>query len=425
MKKLKTYTLLLLLFGVAAFLPSCNKDDNKGPAKEPQAEYTLMLYGCGGGNLDKYMLLNLEEALLTGANDKVKMTGQIKYSAPYQSDPDLKGTHRFILQDEDGDGDLDDAATFEASLSLYDPDNLADFIRWSKQQCPAKNYILILWNHGGGWLPTTDAPKSRAVLQDDNVGWQLMSLDELVEGVKKSDTHLKMIYYDACLMGMLENLCGLTDVADYVLGAAHETPGLGGDYASLIGNLRTASDLEAAMKQYCHEVMAHWNLYGDNNDISLTDLSKLAPVTTVLRKISDELVATYQSYTTRYNMATCMCYRLNADLPFFDMMDYVQNLAVVSENAKLVNYSSELQRATDAAIVCSETSKALKESQQEISWGITLITNDTWKTDYADGTYEALAFDKAAGWSKWLQANTQEPTDNPCSGDDHEGDDDE
>lgn len=419
MKNLKTFALLTVVFGMTVILPSCN-DDDKGPAVEPEAEYTLMLYGCGGGNLDDAMLLNLEEAMLTGANERVKMTVQIKFSAEHQSDPDMKGTQRFILDDENGDGEYDEVEILDASLPLYDPDNLADFIRWSKQQRPAKNYILILWNHGNGWYPSTDAPKSRGVLADDNVDGLMMSLDELVEGVKKSDTRLKMVYYDACLMSMLENLCGLTDVADYVMGAAHVTPGLGGDYASLIGNLRMASNLETAMKQYCREVMAHWNIYGDALDISLTDLSKLAPVTTALRKISEELVDSYADYADAYDQAACSCYRLDSEYPFFDVMDYVQTLAVSSENPQLINLSSELQRAADAAIVCKETSKKL--SQQEISWGITLIHDAAWRSEYADGSYAALAFDKASGWSSWLQANKQEPTGNPCFDTGHEED---
>lgn len=410
MNKTKTIALLCALCAAIVLLPSCN--DDKGPAKEPQAEYTLMLYGCGGGNLDNSMLLNLEEALLTGANDKVKMTVQIKFSAKYQSDPDMRGTQRFILDDEDGDGDYDDVEILDASLPLYDPDNLADFIRWSKLQRPAKNYILILWNHGNGWEPSTDAPKTRGILADDNVGELMMSLDELVEGVKKSDTHLKMVYYDACLMSMLENLCGLADVADYAMGAAHVTPGLGGDYASLISNLRTGANLEAAMKQYCHEVMAHWNIFGAALDISLTDLSKLAPVTAALRKISEELVGSYADYTKTYNDATNECYRLDPAFPFFDLMDYVQTLAVNSGNALLLNLSSELHRATDAAIVCREASQKL--AGQEISWGITLINDAAWESDYADGSYEELAFDKASGWSQWLQTNKQKPTGNPC-----------
>lgn len=411
MLRLKTIVFLFVLCGATVLLTACN-DDDKGQPKEPQAEYTLMLYGCGGGDLDDFMMLNLHEAVLTGANDKVKMTGQVKFSAEYQDDPKMKGTHRFILQNKDGDEPFDAMETLDASLPLYEPENLADFIRWSKRQCPAKNYILILWNHGNGWYPLSDAPKTRGILADDNVGELMMSLDELVEGVKQSDTHLKMIYYDACLMAMLENFCGLAEVADYALGAAHITPGLGGDYASLIGNLRTASGLEAAMKQYCRELMAHWSVYDSDLDISLTDLSRLNPVTALLRQISDELVTSYDDYREEYDEATCACYRLDSSYPFFDLMDYVQNLAVTSENAKLIGLSSELHRATDAAIVCRETSKALYP--QEISWGITLINDSMWKILYADGAYEALAFDKASGWSKWLKINKKLPKGNPC-----------
>lgn len=406
----KTRLLLFALCWAVALLPSCD-DDEKGPVNEPQTEYTLMLYGCGGGDLDDLLKINLHEAALVGANDKVKMTGQVKFSAEYQDDPKMKGTHRFVLQNKDGDESFDAMETLDASLPLYEPENLADFIRWSKRQCPAKNYILILWNHGNGWYPIDDNPKTRGILQDDNVGNLMMSLDELAEGVKLSDTHLKMVYYDACLMSMLENLCGLTDVADYVLGAAHVTPGLGGDYASLIRNLSTASNLEAAMKQYCREVMAHWSVYDGNFDISLTDLSRLAPVTEVLREISDELVASYADYREVYDQAACDCYRLDSAYPFFDLMDYVQTLAVAASSAPLISLASELHRAADAAIVCRETSKTMYP--QEISWGITLIDDATWTDLYADGAYEELAFDKATGWSRWLRANKQNPTGNP------------
>lgn len=42
--------------------------------------------------------------------------------------------------------------------------------------------------------------------------------------------------------------------------------------------------------------------------------------------------------------------------------------------------------------------------------------------NYADGSYEGLAFDQVSGWSEWLQTNKQEPTGNPCFDTGHEGD---
>lgn len=428
MKQLKTFTLLFSLCGAIALLSSCSKDDDNAlPAAEEQTEYTLMLYGCGGGNLDQFMATNIQEALLVGGSKKVKMTGQIKFSKSFQDDPDFEGTRRFILEDKDKDGDLDDEKFGDASIALYDPNTLADFIRWSKEKCPAKNYILIIWNHGNGWFPSVDAPKTpqtRAVIFDDNLDESPgMSLNELVDGVKMSDTHLKMIYYDACLMNMLENLCSLSEIADYALGAAHITPGLGGDYTSLIENLNSASSLEVAMKQYCRETMNHWNIYKSENDIVLTDLSKLGPVTATLKKISLELVDSYDDYEEKFDEATNSCYKFNSDFPYFDIRDYVENLAATSSSAKLVKYATEFQRAVDNAIVCCERSGKLEAYAQKISWGVILINKNAWDYCDFDSVYENLAFDKATGWSKWLKANKQIPTGNPCpEDDDHEGD---
>ena len=226
MKKI-FYFVSCMMLSMALSLTSCN-DDDPVPTPEPElgmAEYTLMLYGCGGGNLDLAMASNLDQALLAGTNDKVKMTCQVKFSADFQNDPDLKGTRRFILEDKNKDGDVDEETVLDVSLPLYDPANLAEFIQWSKERCPAQNYILILWNHGGGWSPIDDQPKTKGVIYDYNLNQVGLSLDDLITGVKQSDTHLKMLYYDACLMGMLENYSSLTEIADYAMGSAHSIPG--------------------------------------------------------------------------------------------------------------------------------------------------------------------------------------------------------
>ena len=171
-----------MMLSMALSLTSCN-DDDPVPTPEPElgmAEYTLMLYGCGGGNLDLAMASNLDQALLAGTNDKVKMTCQVKFSADFQNDPDLKGTRRFILEDKNKDGDVDEETVLDVSLPLYDPANLAEFIQWSKERCPAQNYILILWNHGGGWSPIDDQPKTKGVIYDDNLNQVGLSLDDLI-----------------------------------------------------------------------------------------------------------------------------------------------------------------------------------------------------------------------------------------------------
>lgn len=441
----------LVMFVMALGFVACSDDDdpvlpsNEG---EEMAEYTIMLYGCGGGDLDEAMIANLEEAELVGSDDKVKMTCQVKFSEAYQSVPELSGTCRFVL-DENGDGESDDEVVMDASLPLYDPANLADFIRWSKEKCPAKNYILVLWNHGGGWYPATDMPKTKAVIFDDNVGNLALSLDELVAGVKQSDTHLKMLYYDACLMGMLENYAGLTEITDYVLGSAHSVPGLGGNYTSLIENLRETADFEEAISRYVHEVVSIWGVAGDVCDLGLADLSALPNVLSVVKTCADRLVETYEDNQEMYDAATDYCYRFDNTYSSFDIENYVQLLANFSNDPELIGYAARLQRAFDNMFVYQELSRDLVSEGMSISLGVTLIENGRWMrgngtfldwdgsiTDdkgnvlvaswgsTGDDTYGQLAFDQATGWSRWLKLNQQLPTNNPGPSDDDDDDDD-
>ena len=82
---MKKNVLNLVLLCFVALFASCVEKDyyiTEVP-EEPKDEstYTIMMYGCGGGNLDLPMVTNIREALLAGASDRVKFTGQIKFSS--------------------------------------------------------------------------------------------------------------------------------------------------------------------------------------------------------------------------------------------------------------------------------------------------------------------------------------------------------
>ena len=136
----------VLLFFVTIFASCIDKDYYTMEApEEPKDEstYTIMMYGCGGGNLDKYMVTNIQEALLAGSSDRVKFTGQIKFSAAFQEYEETAGTQRFIVGDTPENW-YTPVKVLDSELALYDPKNLTDFINWSKEQCPADEYILLL-----------------------------------------------------------------------------------------------------------------------------------------------------------------------------------------------------------------------------------------------------------------------------------------
>ena len=94
---------------------------------------------------------------------------------------------------------------------------------------------LVIWNHGNAWI--YDSLYERIVSLDDtsNDALTTRELKEAVEeALEASNTDkLDVLGMDACLMGSLEVLYELKDVADYIVASASSEPGQGWNYRFL------------------------------------------------------------------------------------------------------------------------------------------------------------------------------------------------
>jgi hypothetical protein len=76
-----------------------------------------------------------------------------------------------------------------SNVDMTDPNQLQAFIQWAKTNYPASHYLLVLWNHGGGYT---------GLIQDETSGRSgLMSLEDLkaaLTGVGPVD----IIDFDIC-----------------------------------------------------------------------------------------------------------------------------------------------------------------------------------------------------------------------------------
>jgi hypothetical protein len=405
------------------------------------------------------MVNNIREALLAGSTDRVKFTGQVKFSKVFQDYEETSGTQRFVVGPAT-DKWYTPVEVLDAELPLYDPQTLTDFINWSKEQCPADEYILILWNHGGGWSPIDDrhnAP-TRAVVYDDVLGNRGLTLDDLVTGINNSGTKMKMVYYDACLMGMVEIMSALTESADYVLSASHITPGLGGDYNSLMYYLNNSTNFEEAIKTYCFETVSHWNTQGFPGDLTLVDTSKMDNLLSEISVLSGylkEMMPAVLKYVQNPESVTademaiistlmkginnCYMYEtMYEQFPFFDLLNFAEILAngiTSTYSAKLVDIASRLNRALNEVIVYQKLSNIIA-NKLDLSLAVTIVDGGIWGTWY-DGVYSRLKFDQVTKWGEWLALNPIVPTGNPNpdtfmenfegvgDDEDEEGDDDE
>lgn len=333
MKGIKSILLGLLV--LMTFSACSDKDLDVPDVVDEGPDYLVMLYSVGGKTLDKPILSNIYQALNVGSSDNVKMTVQFKLSVYEQKRyPAFDGTRRFDLDDNTHlVGSMESAvqnypiicyadeldklfSTLNSECiadSLYDmsrSDALADFITWSMKQHPnAKRTVLIINDHGSGWQLTNDGKQdTRAILQDDNTK-TIMSLGSVVEGIKKSVGKVDLLYNDACLMSMYENLYGYANCANYLFAAVEITPGAGGNYSVLLNKLKTAGTSNARLETAMHSMadfmvsdqwwtnkkLIEWGYGGMYHDIALYDLSKLDKLTPVLKKVVDTMVEKYNS----------------------------------------------------------------------------------------------------------------------------------
>lgn len=449
MKKTTTSTLVrLLLLLVCIALPlgftACSDDDDPtttdrpGTEPEPEADYTIMFYGCGGGNLDLALIYNLAQVEGYGYSEKVQFTGLVKYSVPYQTDDDarLQGTRLYNLTPEG----MDNQRMADADYRLDNPDHLASFISDATERMPAKRYILILWNHGSEFKSDYDQPNkwpgssTRGVIFDDNVQEagknSHLSIFELEEGLKRSGVHLDLIYMDVCQMSMMENICQIADYTDYILGASHLTPSFGGHYGRLMDKLEQHSEVLPAMQEYVPQTVELWKSLDATSscDLALTDTRMLPPVLDEMRLFTDALI---EERNSRQNDAEAIkefdyCQYKST---YFFAQEYGGNSIDLDYYANHVsNYSANGKLSTQAYLLSNALQKMLpvrasyhnEGTIPEFSVGIIWLPADTYNTDgytitdedgqiheYAGyGTlYPMLKFHRQTGWGRFLSKN--------------------
>ena len=457
-----------------------------------EADYTVMLYTVGGGNLDNQIETDVKNAAgaIKADNKKVRYLIQYKYSSQasingisgflpsgkpghvyrYEASPNIVNTEKspmLLLKDDYIYGTQNEKAEF------FQPDSIVNFMKYCQKVAPAKNYILVLSDHGGGYAVNDDYDKSlekmgtRATCFDDNLAGRGITCKEIRTALEKSGMHLTMLYFDCCLMNNMETLSEVINLTDYVLASGHTNGG--GNHQAFVEELYNASAGDAftdAMSRYAKTCaqrnsmiwMLHGATWARNVDFVLTDMKKFPAILTALRDYVDFAIKNMGGAQAEdFQYAASDCYQYSPGFPLYDLRDYCEKLQA-NAFGHLPNewhYYDNLENALQAAQVCHYYS-IQSEGYKEITphWlsynvslgakgfiGSTILKKEPTKI-YGynkDGnlatvdisnlnltvlgkntpwfawsqTYHQLEFDKQTGWSRWLEANTGFPINNP------------
>ena len=499
-KTKKLWMLSAILVCGLSIVTSCSSDNDDNPVTDPDepqqlADYTIIYYGHGGGNLDFWLLQNIEQFYQSATESRrnVSICAQYKFSIlknmqeAYEgykneidpNDPvhvaELEGiqslypyaekTCRFAVGQEATPADMMAAMTGNFigpdNADISRADSLTNFINWAAQTCPARKYVLILADHGDGYLPTEEIPVdaatqlTRSVIKDDGHNKKHFTAKNLTEAIRQASVRLSAVYCDACLMNAVEYQFELAPVTDYLVLSTFLVPGPGGDYTELVNALSANPDTpEQALTRFARFCVDAWDkayAMEDNGeivphyyDMSVYRTAEIDAFGAALKTFTDCLIEAYlnggDEVRAKIDSITAHAYRVDDEQPTYDLMNYLFSLYFALPDDVFGNASITLAKAYSDYFVHQQNSKWLEKNGHTVSLSVMLgcqghfttvenglhIRYDADGLSYllADGepfgdglpwgstldaTYGQLRFDQITGWSRWLKLNRQEP----------------
>jgi clostripain len=160
----KIYFVLIFIVSLVLITTGCG---GVAPPNANLPEWTVMVYLDADNNLEGAGIDDINEMEMVGSTSNVNIVVQID-RIPYSvldsnnqgyaddiSNGDWTDTRRYyITQDYDPYIINSQLVSNLGELNMGTSSTLINFAKWAVSNYPAKKYLLVIWNHGGGFRST-------------------------------------------------------------------------------------------------------------------------------------------------------------------------------------------------------------------------------------------------------------------------------
>jgi len=342
------------------------------------ARWTVGVYMCADNGMNDVADLDIAEMKQVGSTEEVNVVVQVDRAA---RDP-RPNCYRYFIRK----GGADTLADL-GEVDMAEPATLSGFAGFLRSRYPAANYVLVLWDHGNGWY---EGYKASAIFIDDSHNHEMGvaggELAQALAGVKQAlGKRVRIIAFDACLMGMVEVADEVRDDCDYMLASEAMVPTNGLPYDKLLERLtsrptRTPAEL---LPDICADYVEEYP--GQQVALSVLDMDELDQALDLLATATTELGPTPTSRAARAEVQTIPGKSFHIDLiHFLELLagGVPDSLVTSLRSAVIANErSSGLQDASGLAVWFPDNYLALKGSYK---------------------SYAELEFARESGWLQFL-----------------------
>lgn len=330
--------------------------------------------------------------------------------------PPARWPRRVSTSTVEHDGKIDSKLVQDhGPVDMSDPARLEDFLTWGIQAYPAKHYMIVLADHGAGFLGTLSDEKARRHMP-------IRDVEAVLDRVEaKTGVRPELLVMDACLMAQAEVAGQLQDTATWYV-ASEE---INWDSYPLQKTLKEAAKSWDAGKPVEPEEMgrllvAECGKAGHSfPTASMLDLRKMPECTAAVKGLAERLLTTATDPAVIRNIISRTPGFGNGDAtvkPFSDYKDlgaFARGLLQVPD-APLQAAAQEVLRVLEERLVAAEAHAPRREGQLEglsIYLPVTGFQYDTWgwqfphhtdKREY-EALYRSLDFVRETGWDRVIE----------------------
>ena len=344
------YTIILVLLILSITLTGCFLS----PPINNTAEWTVMVYLDSDNNLESAGIDDINEMEMVGSSADVNIVIQVDRIPDYDtSNSNWTTTRRYyITQDNDPYIINSQLISDLGELNMGNPQTLIDFASWAVSNYPAKKYLLVIWNHGGGFR--SPGHTTRDIAWDDT-SRDKITIPELEYALSaisvQMGENIDIVGMDACYMAMTEVAYQIKDYADILVTSEEAEPNDGWPYDTILGQLVsyptvTSNQLAAnIVDSYIFSYTVSDEVTQSAIDLSYTDTLANQLSDMALAIMSDTLTPTI-NYINAANFS-----QYYGDPDFIDLYDFCNKILSYSYNVQVKNIALSIQQTLSSAVL--------------------------------------------------------------------------
>ncbi len=394
---------------------------------QPGREWTLIIYLDADNNLEGAGVHDINEMETVGSTREVSVLVQIdRCDGEDTSNGDWTGAKRYYITKDSDPGAISSEELADlGEVNMGDPQTFISFAKWAVDSYPAKKYMVVFWDHGGGWYGACWDDKD-----DDYL--DLANITECVQALRQHlGRAIDVVGFDACLMAGAEVLYGLRGTCEVAVLSGTTEPNDGWPYDWILPALALRPTMTPA--ELGSEITDDYvDSYTDGRDdpadtpqatMSAWDMTKVEPLFEQLNQMSMRLALramTYNLYLREVRAATQgydpghVVFLDITNYPLYDVYDFCEQflrpaggpLVGLLIDPRLKENIASVQKSLQLSRIAERHGPRFPDAHGLTIYfpsGDNAVVSGSPRTEY-DPRYDALQFSRDLFWDDFLKA---------------------